>query len=453
MSYKVGTGNVWGRLGGAIGQGIQESLPREAERLRMAKGLEELGKEAPNLNPFQILARASTVPGSTPQLVQSFTELAKQASARNAYANRAAGGSRGETGQQPSPTTSPAMKALQDNEFANLPKKRGQPKEKPSENVSPNAYGQPKIVETNPLREEAIPRRPWTPERKFEEIATLGQEFPMMTIPELQQMAADNEARELAGPSAEQTRDQYVQGVKQDLNDKFRTQLEQKLQKKGDAVYKDIPGEMISNIERSMERELRANPNATVDDVVNKWSNKALNLAKAKTQLDKLSGSSLFATPILLNKDSYRKKLNEYGDIYRAAGNSEEFYNTLQSNFTMSPQGAASLAYPRNQNVKKYVDSVRPSKMHDFTNYTSNSRKQAIDVEKLITSDDSLLAIARDLREKDPYFDQQAFFDQLSEDKEELGLNERQRRELAQDPQMLPSWGDVLILPLFRGIK
>jgi hypothetical protein len=61
------------------------------------------------------------------------------------------------------------------------------------------------------------------------------------------------------------------------------------------------------------------------------------------------------------------------------------------------------------------------------------------------------LAIVRRLSERDPYFDQQSFLDQISEDKDQLGLNERQRLELAEGAKgILPNWADLLYLPIFR---
>jgi hypothetical protein len=228
------------------------------------------------------------------------------------------------------------------------------------------------------------------------------------------------------------------------MNTKFIDQLKTKLQKgDNEDLFKNISGEDLVNLQRGMEKELRTNPNASVDDVVNKWTNKALNMAKAKTQLDTLKGD--FGTfPVLFRSGVYRDKFANYQKIYEDAGNSEEYFNKLKGDFGFSPQGAASLAYRRSAKVKEYIDKTKSSS-YNLKDPGAQSRKKAADIENLITSGDSLLAIARDFQERDPFFDQQEFFKELSDDQDNLPLNPRQRRELAEGVRgILPNWADIL---------
>ena len=84
----------------------------------------------------------------------------------------------------------------------------------------------------------------------------------------------------------------------------------------------------------------------------------------------------------------------------------------------------------------------------------NSARKIAIELENSIDSDDSILSIARELSLKDPNFDQASFFDQLSEDKDRIRLNDRQRLELAErKPGFIPYWGDILVFPFMRRRK
>lgn len=449
MSYEVKQGNIFGRIGSGIGQGLAEQLPKEIDRNRLASGLKQFEQESANLTPMQVVARAAAIPGSTPQLIQTLGELAKQQNIRNAFG-------KGRRGTEDLPPKNQEQD-IRNVQFANLPQdqiaRTGSPQSSQAPNVSPQEMGQPQIVDRNPLRQEAIPKASWTKEQRNDEIGRIFAEFPNLTFPEAQAMAADNEARDLAQPLGEQAIDTYLQEKQKLATDKFTKQLETKLQKKGENVFADISGEMLNNLQRGMERELRTNPKASVDDVVNNWTNKALDLAKTNSQLDKLAKSSFFATPILLNKEEYRNKLKTYQKDFADAGNTEEFFNKLKADFMMSPQGAAYLAYPRNKNLRSYLDKVKINKLHEPQKYSYNARKQAADIENLITSNDSLLAIAMDLRTKDPFFDQNSFFNQLREDMDNMSLTKRQTRELeVGTSSMLPSWGDLLILPAFRGL-
>lgn len=450
MSYEVKQGDFFGRLGQVTGQGLAESIPKEVDRYRLSQGLKQFEQDSPNLSPTQQLTRLASIPGllNHPQLIQTYGELAKQQNLRNAYARKAS-----------NPEMQVAQpqqgQSLQDVQFGNVnPNKQPNAQQvQPGETVRPEEFGQPQIVNTNPLRPEAIPGLPFTDQERVNQIAQNFEDYPGITMQENLQMVERQQQNRIEQPLAQQERDKYLREQQAISHEKFDKQLETKLQKAGPDVFKDIPGEMITNLKRGMDRDLRLNSNASIDDVVNKWTNLGLDLAKTNTQLDKLAKGSN-SISMLLDKQAYRNKLKEYADIYKKAGNSEEYFNKLKTIFNMSPQGAASIAFERSKNVNNYIDKVRPSRPNDFANYGSNSKKYAIEIENAgLTSDDSLLAIARDLKQKDPYFDETAFFEQLSEDKDRLGLNFRQRREIAEGKQgILPTWGDILILPFFRGL-
>ncbi len=449
MAQIIKQGNILGRIGSGVGKGLAEQVPKEIERARLSSGLANFEQEHGNLNPIQQLARLSAIPGITPQMIQSFSELAKQQNTRNAYLQR---------GGQREPSQRKSGQELNNIQFANM--QQGQPSQsrqgQPSvnnQNVNQDEFGQPQIVQQNPLREEAIPKTPWTPERRNEERARLYEDFPNLQPREIEEMAADNEARELAQPAAQQNIDTYLKQQQSEAENKFTNLLETKLQKTKEGVYSDITGEMLNNLKRSMNRELRTNPRATVEDVANKWSDKALELAKDKKLLQGLADNDFTTLNVLTKKDATKRQLDNFAKTFKNAGNSEEYFNTLKSGFNFSPQGAASIAFPRSKNVKDYISKVKESRMSTLENHSANSRKIASEIENLITSDDSLLAIVKDLRERDPFFDQYAFFQQLTEDRDTIRLNPRQIRELEATPQDLPNWSDLLVFPVVRGVK
>ena len=453
MVQKIKQGNIFGRIGSGIGKGLADQLPKEIERTRLAKGLEEVAQNSSGKTPFENFAALNSVYGITPQAIQSGSELLKQQGIRSSFANRR---SRAEPLQQ-----GQTQQTLNDVNFANMQPRQGMPAQeetRPQPGSAPyvpsQEPGQPQIVEKNPLRKEALPVAPWTQERRDDDISKELEQNPQLTLPEAVARSADNEMRDLAQPAAQREIDAYLKEQQKEVDDEFTKQLELKLQKSKEGVFTDLTGENINNLKRGVARELRTNPNATVKDVVNKWTNRALDLAKTKKDLAILQSRDLWDK--LTKQEQTLGKLKSYQKIFHEAGNDDEFFNALRSpetGFNLSPQGAAYLTYPRSKGISQYIDSIKPSRgMQPAANAIGNSRKYATEIEDKITGGDSFLAIARELREKDPFFNQKAFFDQLREDQDSLPLNPRQKRELGLgESDILPNWGDLSILPTFRG--
>lgn len=78
---KIQQGNIWGRLGSGIGQGLGEQLPKEIERGRLASGLRSLG-EKKDLDPYQQFTELASIPGaaSNPALLQQAGQFLRQRS-------------------------------------------------------------------------------------------------------------------------------------------------------------------------------------------------------------------------------------------------------------------------------------------------------------------------------------------------------------------------------------
>jgi hypothetical protein len=242
MSYSIRPGSIWGRIGTEAGKGLAEAIPKEAERARLAAGIEQLSKEK-GLTPFQQLGRLASLPGVTPQLIQSGGELLKN---QSTFEGLGRGNSRNGNPRERMEMTNqggqPASEAIREQRFgpggvgsvvpreeqANLNQERPQP------------AGQPQVSENNPLRPQAQPRGPWTPERRYDEIDYLHEKFPQLTFNEISSMASENEARDLAQPEAERQRDTYNEAQQEKLKNKFQEYLEKNLQKTKEGTYADI---------------------------------------------------------------------------------------------------------------------------------------------------------------------------------------------------------------------
>lgn len=454
MAQYIKQGNIFGRIGSGIGKGLAEQLPEEVTRGRLAAGLKQFEQDSANLSPINQIARLAAIPGITPQTQQSIAELARYQNQGNAY--RRTAGTNPSVSAQTGSVPSSDIQAIRDTQFANL---RPQPADRAGQNMPtvgpvnnqqttpnmPSNANIPQVVEGNALNQQNLTRLPWTPQRRNQVVADyIDQGF----LPDqAKQLQADDEARDLGEPAAYKQRLADIEEAKGKVREALKRHLETKLQKTGEGVYKDVEGRMILNAERGMTRDLIKNPKADVDNVANDWSERLYRTAAAKDKLRTLGQTTGIEN---FWRDNAKKKLDEYQDIFKRSGNLEEFYNMLQGpDFGMSAQGAASVAYPPNEKINKFLKTYKPSILNTNKKY-EESRKVALDLEDLIGPDDSILSIMRTLSRKDPFFDQQSFLDQIAEDKDRIRLNERQRLELGQGiKNIIPNWADLLYLPTF----
>lgn len=460
MVQYIKQGDIFGRVGSGIGQGLAEQIPKEIEHQRFRSGLQNLAKKSGDQSPMESFLEAAGTYGATPQFVQSFGELARQQAQGNAY--RKSSGSTPKMPQQNPMQMRESTSNLPEysSDMPNAQQQIGRPNQKisPSAQVenqqrTPNIKSTediPQTSEGNPLNQRNLTRLPWTPVQRNQVVSDyIDQGF----LPDqAKQLAADDESRDLGEPVAHKERQKDIEEGKKKVRDALKRHLETKLQKTEENVYKDVEGPMILNAERGMIRDLIKNPKADIDNIANDWSERLYRTAIAKGKM-KTFGKTTGIESLFKGEGPY-KRLKEYQDIFKRSGNLEEFKNILQGDdFGLSAQGASSVAYPPNQKIDKFLSNYKSSSALQYhaPQKAQEARKAAIELENDIGPDDSVLAIVRKLSDKDPYFDQQSFLDQISEDKDQLGLNERQKLELGEGIRnILPNWADLLYLPIFR---
>lgn len=432
----------FGKILTGAAKGFSEQVPKEMENYRLSKGLERLNQQK-NLNPLEFATKAYGTYGITPQMVQSLGELARYQNQTNAYRNSSGNENpEGDVSRSISPTE--IVNRTIPKNGKNIPAQNAIMKE--GSVVNPREFGQPQIQNEPPLNEAGLPRYEWTPEQRN---AAISNYISKGFLPDkAQELAADDERRYLAQPKVYEERQKALEDKSIKARDELTRQLETKFQKNKEGIFQDITGEMLNNIERSMERDLRLNPNASFKDVANHWSNKALDLAKTRNQFLEKAASTGFES--FFKGDKTLKELQQYSKIFNETGNSEEYYNLLQSKFGLSPQGAASIAFKPSKELKSYLDSYRPIRGKS-ANPSENARKTALEVEDRLRKGDSILGTLFNLSQKFPDFDQEAFLDQIREDQNELSLSPIQERELGKGSRdIIPNWMDLVIFPLIK---
>jgi len=430
----------FGQILGGFAQGLSDTLPKIMEQKRLASGLKQFEQDAPNLSPMQQITRLSSIPGVTPQMIQTLGELSKHEGRRNAFMQRG--------GQKPS-----AQSDQLGQEYLEELSQKPTSQSPAIKQQAPEAGGQ-QIHPGSPVRQEAMPVAPWSPQRRDQEISKIIDNDPYISIDEARNVAANNESRELSQYKSQQEKDSYLQGQRKLFDDELSGIINTQLQTDNQSVFKDIEGPMLQNTKEAAYKDLAANPNKTPHDIAKKWADRLLDTAKTKTQLNVLANRDIWDQ--MTKQGETVDKLKAYQKIFSKSGNLEEYFNILKKDFNMSPQGSAQIAYPVSKEVDKHIKGEYALKRRGFIKNAGPERdamKVALQVENSLQDNDSLLSIAKKLSDLYPEFDQGAFFSQLTQDMDTAGFNSRQRREIAEGKKgMMPSWGDTWFSQ-FKGKK
>jgi hypothetical protein len=490
VAQYISQGSIFGRLGSKFGEGLEEQVPKEIERARLSRGLQNFEKESGNLSPLQQYTRLLPLLSGNPnaaQALQSLPEVLKQQNTRQAYQNYGQGGGSNGQAQPQGSGANPAqgVQSPQQGKFQNnlsqIPASQSAPLASPVEN-SP-----PQVSPENPTRENAIPKQRWDAEKYFETVAKYANRFPQESPEQWKQHALEEEARDLGKPADIQAADRYFQEQKDKIDNEFKKELETHLQKEGQGTFADIPGDLQSDMLAKIDRDIKANPKLNIKDAVRNGVKQLFEFSKAKKKLDVLATKDFtnFLRPEQRTENNSR--LDTFGQIYNNLNRNEEYYNKLKTvsspaqldaagkiskpatiGLGLSPQEAAAKAYPiKNVNgLNDYISKIRPEKIKFGAgsiggikgggpfDTAKNAQSYAVNVEKYLNDPKaSPLAIAREIRRKDPNFNQNAFFDQLREDYAEgiLNLNPTQLSELTEGASdITPNWGDLWFLPFFK---
>jgi hypothetical protein len=457
--YKVKQGNIFGRIGTGIGKGLGEQIPKEIERSRLSSGLKELGAKK-DLTPFEQFSELSSIPGITPQMVQSGAELLKQQQLRDAYKR---GRAPGQEFQDQNPQASPNLQSVQFGQLPGQMQKTNPMDQKSSQQTIPSnqdrqteALSNPPAASENPLNEKYVPASPWNQARNEQAINEAFDRGLATTFPEAQAYA--NNQRDIYERAPEEYRKQldYKKGIDQEVDNLFDKQLQTRLQKEGKETFADIPGDLQLNLKKKA-RNAVATGKMTPEQSAEFFTKKGLDLAKNKSQALKIANRDVLDRLIPHKKEETLKNLMHIAKNYSDMGSDEDFYNFLttdkidektgrQAGLGLSPGGAAIIQYPRTEKVKSLIKNTKISPK----NSAQSTRAFADNLSKDITPQDSFLAIARQMKQQDPNFDEYAFFDYLRENKDQYGTIPRLDLEVTNGvSDFFPNWRDIGLFPAF----
>lgn len=452
MAQYIKQGNIFGRIGSGIGQGLAESVPEELKYQRLKSGLSDLAENSANLTPEQYYSKAASVYGVTPQMLQDFQKMARLQATRNRY---------NQSGQQPQyqpQTSEPSAPQTEQQGIPSLTVAQEIPERMQSKSLVSEEEKKPKRFEksgiaqniANPLVAGLQHALPWT-QGKFEsEVNKELSRNPYLSEEEAFNRVSAREARERLLPEERQKQEQQKENarekLKKELDDRFTTLLQKPEIME---AFGDLTGKSYLDLQDKAYELLSNDPSKNIPQIAKEMQDRVEKFVTSKSRLKEIAGRDFWDSVSPTKKDQYLKNLMQIQQSFADVGQEKELYNILKSDnipgksygLGLSPGGSALIAYPRSQGIKQVIG-----------NKDNRLMKKPEVLGKMILEnldkDDSLLSLMRDLKDKNPLIDEAAMWDYFRSNQK--SLYPRQIEDLERgESDLFPNWGDVFLFPSF----
>lgn len=423
-SYKVKQGDIFGRIGTSVGQAVAEQVPKEVERSRLVSGLKQFQQGASSRTPIENLTELYAIPGVTPQMIQSYSELAKQQAKSNAL-NQYQGQDR-----EQKPSRFPGTE--------NQP--QGQPEKKPA----------PSITTRPPIEETLNPYIPKT----YDEIQARAADLynKNQGLYESNPQNAINAAiQEDAQAQARSNAVQSVRTKEQDVQNKVISGLQGQLKTLG----VEVPGNVYSDIEdkaiQAVKPKAQGGRGLTEQQALKEYGKELDEISRQYRDVATVGTAKIFSRSPSGNKSA----LNALQKGFEKRNDLENFADLMVAKNGLSQSKANYLAYPvnRNKDVNNYLANMKElkpkfsmKKGYPTKEISPTLRDNATLAasEKLafkLNKDDSLLAIGEELKSRG--YNPSVWMDYIDKNRNHLDLTERQARELGKNRDFTSSMNDM----------
>jgi len=436
MAQYIKNAPLLSRVGEGFGRGLSESLPQELDRYRLSSGLKAFEQDSANLNPMQQLARLSAIPGITPQMVQSFSELARQQGMAKALEKQAGAGT--EKGpydkgskffgaESPSASAKPLPPTMTNKDFYALAQKGYIP---PTQQERDAMASQ--LFEQNPARYKNDPQK-----------------------------AIDAVDRSVAIENERYKNALQVIGSQ----GKLQEEVKEKLEKQSKKLNVDIPSNVYSSIEddaiRSVLPKDMGGKGLTADQAMKHYADSLDSVSRQYNDIDSIGDWGVLgrsSSSTLGTIKSLQKRFEERNDT-------ENFADRMIAKQKISPMLAYSLAEPVNREpaLNRELKALKPIKQgiiaiprHGAARMTTGKEvadKTLAISPKLMQSlgeKGSPLAVAYELQKKG--YDPQVWLDYLRSHEKEWNPHIKQLRQISKQNPTVGTLNDWW-LSSFTGIE
>jgi len=425
-------GTFASNFGANIARGLSEQVPKEVERHRLSSGLKSLSENKGNLSPFQRFSQLLTLPGITPQGIQSGADLLKQEGVSQAL--------------------------MQQAQEANQPR--------------PNPFIQ--------QGQEFNQSRPDTLSTRDPLEAKLNNPIPK-TFQEIQQRAGQlmqsNPALYGNDPDKALDAAQYEEAQIQKRNEAFQARrtaeqeveasVESKLSKQRADRNVDLPEDVYESIRKEAVNSVKSRKDGgeglTETEARNIYGNKLEQVARQYANLDALGDWGMLFSPPGKTKST----LKALSDDFYKRGDERNLAQLLVAKHDLSPMKAYSIASPidRESELNQEFKKIKPnivSKVSGAVGQMSNTPgigkalnvatslldpfvdSTTLEASKklapLLGKNGSVLSVAQGLKDKG--LNPQIWIQYVRDNKDSLNLTERQADELGKTDPWIPKLND-----------
>lgn len=425
MAQKISQGNIFGRLGSGIGQGLAEQIPKEIEQYQLKSGLKDFSENSQGLDPMQQLAKIASVRGVTPQMIQSFSELAKQQAKGNSL------------DQQKAPI---------EDRFAGISESK----------ASPDMPKTPSLTKAEHLE---ILQKGNVPPTKEEEYQFAGSEFKKNPAKfngnpeEALQYARDHFQRQQDQFNAIEAQDKRLKDIEKNL--------ESRLQSHSNKLKAKVPANLYSKIEdkaiNSLKPKSEGGEGLTEQDAMKTYGKELDAASRDYGSLQSLD-LGLFGQ----SSDKTLRSIKNLQKDARKRGDTENMADTMVAENGTSPMFSYAIFepvadVPKLSQALKTLPAMRSADVSVGTPYGKRMNKEkTLEIAKKLApmlkdnEEASPLSVAYELKKKG--YDADAWLEYLTNNRKDLNLKENQVRQLEKTESTFPSLEDWW-LSSFSGIE
>lgn len=435
--------NAAARFGQAYGKYLSENIPKEAERRGLSEDLRNISEQK-DLTPFQQFAGLASARGATPQIVESGSKLLQHQSKMDAYNKRT------NKGEAPAPEQAGFDQRMEGyNQRLEQKPVEGKARKERALEAEPTQTG---AATESPLDKKYLPAPPFTQsmrENAIDEAFTSGL---ANNFDEASAIADDAERRYMQAPEQYKKDLAHRVAVDKQVDDLYDAELSTRLQKQGPETFADLSGDEQLNIKKKARNDV-ATGRMTPQQAAEHYSKKSLDIAKDKSRIKEIGNRGLIDSFLPHKKEDNLKSLVNISKNFRDMNMQEDYYNLLGAGkkaggLSLSPGARAVIAYERSEPVKKLMKDAKIENKKDFV---TDTIKFTDDLAKSMGPDDSILAVAKLMKENHPRFNQDAYFDYLRNNQDRLGLNPRLKREINRGAlDWAADWEDMQLFPYFK---
>lgn len=422
MAYEVKNANIFGRVGTGIGKGLADQVPKEIERYRLAEGLKKLG-EKKDLDPWQAFTELASIPGGSPQLLQSGTELLKQ---------RAKGQALSKFEDQPKPSPFPTANIYSGGQ-------------KPS-NI-------PSLTQEEPF---AKAQEGFIPRTEDQKLQAAGQRYnenqalfgndPQKAIDYENQVDATNEKIAQANQ------------IKHENLSKIQDNVVSRLKDQSNRLNTKVPADLYSQIEDKAIQDTKSKKEGgrgiTEQQAMKEYGKKLDDASRLFSKVDEIGNWGITSRPA---KETLRSIKDLQQDMEKL-DQTDNFAKQLISKNKLSPQFAYANAEPvsrvpeLNSFLKNLPQGNAIETLAETVYDIPGTMEIAPQLARFLKNSDkaSPLAIAYELQKKG--YDASAWLKYVTDHKSELNLKQRQSEQAATPINAMIPWNDWW-LSSFTGIE